>query len=60
MICASGLIPMEEKYFTLKGAIAMTRITTRCDPRIARKYRAESLIIVFRIVGQVELRPHVE
>ena len=38
----------------------MTSITTRCDARIAKKYRAESLIIVFRIVGQVDLGPHVE
>ena len=44
----------------LTGAIAITRTTTRCDARIAKKYRAESLIIVLKIVGQVELRPHVE
>lgn len=38
----------------------MYKTTSRWDPRTAKKYRAESVMIVFRIVGQVELRPHVE
>lgn len=60
IICASGLIPTEEKYFKLPGTIIMYRSTRKCDPITARKYRAESLIIVFKIVGQVEVGPHVK
>lgn len=37
----------------------MMRNTRKCDTRTAKKYWAESLIIVFRIIGQVGLGPQV-
>ena len=33
--------------------------TPRCDTKTAKKYRPESLTMVFRRVGQVERGPHV-
>lgn len=60
IICANGLIPTEEKYFKPWGTIIIYMTTRKCDPKIARKYRAEPLITVLRMVGQVECAPHVE
>jgi len=44
----------------LTGFNITNRATIECEMRIARKYRVESSTIVFRMVGQVELCPHVK
>lgn len=55
----SALITAKEVYLTLPEFTIVNRTTRECDKNTTRKYKAELLTIVFKMIGQVDPSPHV-
>jgi len=52
--------PTDVLVLALTGSSITNKHIRECDARTPAKYRAESLVKVFRMSGQVDLGPHLE